>query len=165
MKKHYNINYSLLLLLLTPTMLRNDAETAFLASLAKSLDLLNNVFNTYVQGLETQAKAQTCYMQAMINDEFDFIERRIIVRTAPINIDYYLLWKEKQIKPIMVSKEGMDDVVPYLLNRDGQIAANNVDFEIVFPQGYMLSVAELRHLTTLVNRNKLASKKYAIIHE
>lgn len=165
MKKYYNINYSLLVVLLTPTMLRNDVETALLTSLAKPLDSLNNEFNAYVQALETNIKAQTCYMQAMLNDEFDFNERRIIVRTAPIDFDYYLLWKENQNKPIIISKEGSDGFTPYLLSRDGLIGANNVDFEIVFPRGYTLSVSELRHLRTLVNQNKLASKKYRIVYE
>lgn len=165
MKKYYNINYSLLVLLLTPTMLRNDAEIPLLTSLAKPLDSLNNDFNAYVQALETQIKGQTCYMQAMLNDEFDYNERRIIVRTAPIDFDYYLLWKENQNKPIMIFKEETDGFTPYLLSRDGLIGANNVDFEIVFPRGYTLSVSELRHLRTLVNQNKLDSKKYRIVYE
>jgi hypothetical protein len=65
----------------------------------------------------------------------------------------------------MISKEGTDGFTPYLLSRDGLIGANNVDFEIVFPRGYTLSVSELRHLRTLVNQNKLASKKYRIVYE
>ena len=165
MKKYYNINYSLLVVLLTPTMLRNDVETALLTSLAKPLDSLNNEFNAYVQSLETQINAQICYMQAMLNDEFDFNERRIRVRTAPIDFDYYLSWKENQNRPITISCEETDGFTPYLLSRDGLIGANNVDFEIVFPRGYTLSVSELRHLRTLVNQNKLASKKYRIVYE
>ena len=162
MKKYYNINYSLLVVLLTPTMLRNNIETALLTSLVKPLDSLNNDFNAYVQSLETKTKAQTCYMQAMLNDEFDFNERRIRVRTAAIDFDYYLLWKENQNKPIKVFRDGF---TPYILSRDGLIGTNNVDFEIVFPRGYTLSVSELRYLRTLVNQNKLASKKYAIVYE
>jgi hypothetical protein len=165
MKKYYSINYSLLAVWLTPTMLRNDVETAFLTSLAKPLDSLNGEFNAYVQSLKTQIKAQTCYMQAMLNDEFDFNERRIRVRTAPINFDYYLLWKENQNKPIMVSGEETDEFKPYLLSRDGLISTNNVDFEIVLPRGYTLSISELRNLRTLVNQNKMASKKYRIVYE
>jgi hypothetical protein len=165
MKKYYNINYSLLVLLLTPAVLRNDVQTALLTSLAKPLDLLNNDFDDYIQSLDTQINAQTCYMQAILNDNFDFNERRIRVRTAPIDFDYYLLWKENQNKSIMIFKEGTDGFTPYLLSRDGLIGANNIDFEIVFPRGYTLSVSGLRNLRTLVNQNKLASKKYRIVYE
>jgi hypothetical protein len=165
MRKYYDINYSLLVLLLTPVLLRGDVETTFITSLGGPLDSLCNDFNEYAQSLDTRVKAQTCYMQAMLNDEFDFNERRIRVRTAPIDFDYYLLWKENQNKPIMVTKEGTADFAPYLLTRDGQNGANNADFEIVFPKGYTLSVSELRHLKILVNQNKLASKKYHIVYE
>ena len=165
MEKYYNINYSLLVLLLTPVVLRNDLNTTLLTSLANPLDSLNRDFNVYTQSLSTHINAQKCYMQAMLNDEFDFNERRIIVRTAPIDFDSFMLWKENQNKPTMISKEGTDGFTPYLLSRDGLIGANNVDFDIVFPIGYALSGSELRSLRILVNRNKLASKKYQIVYE
>ena len=165
MKKYYNINYSLLAVLLTPALLRNDAQTALLTSLAKPLDLLNNDFNAYVQALETQIKAQACYMQALLNDEFDYNERRIKVRTAPIDFDCYLLWKENQDKPILISSEGSAGFAPYLLSRDGQAGSNSIDFEVVLPGFFYLSTDEERRMKALVNKHKLASKKYRITHE
>jgi len=165
MKKYYNINYPLLALLLTPVILRNDMVKTFIISMAKALDSLNNDFNTFVQSLQTTISAQTCYMQRALNDNFDFVRRRIKVRTAPIDFDSFLLWKENQNKPIMISTESAGGFTPYLLNRDGQIGANNADFEVVFPMGYMFSAAELKRLRILLNQNKLASKKYSIVHE
>ena len=165
MKKYYNINYSLLVLLLTPVLLRNELIKIFTTSLIKPLDLLNKDFNTFTQSLTTNISAQTCYMQAMLNDEFDFIERRIRIRTATIDFDYFLLWRENQNKPMMITKEGTEDFTPRLLNRDGQISANNIDFEVVMPVGYTLSSAEEKRLRVLVNRNKITPKKYIIIHE
>ena len=165
MKKYYNINYSLLVLLLMPILLRNELIKTFITSAAKPLDSLNKEFNTLAESLQTNINAQTCYMQAMLNDNFDFVERRIRVRIAPIDFDFFLLWKENQNKPMMISKEGTEGFMPHLLNRDGQIGVNNPDFEIVFPIGYTLSDAELKRLRVLVNRNKLASKKYRIIYE
>jgi len=165
MKKYYNINYSLLVLLLTPLMLRNDLIKAFITSIVKPLDLLNNDFGVFVQSLSTSINSQVCYMQAMLNDNFDFIERRIRIRTAPIDIDSFLLWRENKNKPMMIAKEGSEGFEPILLNRDGQISANHPDFEIVFPAGYMLSVEELKRLRILVNRNKITPQKYIIVHE
>jgi len=165
MKKYYNINYSLLVLLLTPVLLRNEVVKIFITSLVKPLDLLNSSFNTFVQSLSTSINAQTCYIQALLNDNFDFVERRIRVRIAPIDFDFFLLWKENKNKPIMISKEAAEGFTPYLLNRDSQIGANNTDFEVVFPMGYTLSVPELKRLRILVNQNKIASKKYSIVYE
>jgi len=165
MKKYYNINYSLLVLLLTPVVLRNDMVKIFIMSLAKALDSLNNDFNAFTQSLQTEISAQTCYMQAMLNDNFDFVQRRIRVRTAPIDFDSFLLWKENQNKPTMISIESADGFTPYLLNRDGQMGANNVDFEVVLPKFWVMSAPELKRLRILLNQNKLASKKYSIVYE
>ena len=165
MKKYYNINYSLLVLLLTPLMLRNDLIKAFITSIVKPLDLLNNDFGVFVQSLSTGINSQVCYMQAMLNDNFDFIERRIRVRTATIDFDSFLLWRDNKNKPMMISSEASEEFKPRLLNRDGQLSANHPDFEIVFPAGYMLSVEELKRLRILVNRNKITPQKYITVHE
>jgi len=162
MKNYYKVNYQLLLLLLTPTRLRNAVQTALLTSLSESLGSINEDFNSYTQSLKTMANAQTCYMQAMLNDNFDYYERRIIVRPAPIDFDSFLLWKESKNKPVMLYRDGIN---PFLLNRDGQIGANNNDFEIVFPYFFTFSNSELKRLRTLVNQNKLAPKKYTLLYE
>jgi hypothetical protein len=164
MKKYYNVDYSRLMLLLTPVILRSDVVTVILNALSLPLDSLNSDFVAYMQSLLTRANAQTCYMQAMLNDEFDYYERRITVRTAVIDTDSLLLWRESKNKPAMIFREGTEGFTPRLLSRDGLAGANNVDFEIVFPRGYTLSVPELRHLKSLVNRNKPASKKYRIVY-
>ncbi|MFV0397931.1 MAG: hypothetical protein ACK5JU_07935 [Bacteroidales bacterium] len=165
MKNYYNINYSLLVMLLTPTILRSPIVTTLLTSLAKPLDQLNDQFNGYTQGIETSINAQVCYMQAIINDEFDFIQRRVKIRTSDINTESYLSWVEIQDKPIMLSAEESEEFTPYIICRDGLIGVNNPDFDIVFPIGYTLSTAEMRKLRLLINKNKLASKKYRIVYE
>jgi hypothetical protein len=104
-------------------------------------------------------------MQAMLNNRFDSANRRIIVRTASIDYDYYLLWLESQNKSVMTAKEETNGFRPYLLNRDDRIGVNNIDFEIVMPSGLVLDDTELRQLQILVNENKLASKKYRIVYE
>jgi hypothetical protein len=143
-------------------MLRNETVTALLTSLAKPFDVLHVGFDAYVQNLSTSMNAQTCYMRAMLNNRFDSANRRIAVRTASIDFDYYLLWLEAQNRPAMIAKEG---TTPYLLNRDERIGENNIDFEIVLPSGLVLDDTQLRQLQTIVNKNKLASKKYRIVYE
>ncbi|MDR1455602.1 MAG: hypothetical protein LBJ01_08125 [Tannerella sp.] len=164
MKKYYDVDYSRLMLLLTPVILRNDLMAVLLEALALPLDSLNGDFVAYTQSLLTRANAQTCYMRAMLNDEFDYYERRITVRTAVIDTDSLLLWRESKNRPAMIFREGTEGFTPRLLSRDGLAGANSIDFEIVFPRGYTLSVPELRRLRTLVNRNKPASKKYRIVY-
>lgn len=165
MKKYYNVNYSLLALLLLPTFLRKEMITALVSSFVKPLEDLHSEFLSYVYSLDAHAYSQVCYMQALLNDEFDYNERRIKVRTAPIDFDCYLLWKENQDKPILISGEGSAGFAPYLLSTDGQTGSNNIDFEVVLPASFHLSTDEERRMKTLVNKHKLASKKYRIVYE
>jgi len=160
MKKYYNINYSLLALLLMPTMLRNIVQKALLTSLVKPLDLQNNEFVSFIQSLSTQVNAQKCYLQAVLNNEFDFVQRRIKVRNTLLKTDNYLLWRESQNKPLMLSTDE-----PVLLNRDGQTGSNTEDFEVVLPPLWTMSAAELKRMKIIININKLASKKYRIVYE
>jgi hypothetical protein len=146
-------------------MLRNTIEKALLTSLSDPLDLLNNDFKDYIQSLNKHIYAQTCYMQAMLNNNFDYFKRRISVRTATIDFNYFLLWKENQNKPVIISKGETEGLTSYLLNRDGQIGRNNADFEVVFPEFFVLSLSELKQLRILLNQNKIASKKYSIVYE
>jgi hypothetical protein len=104
-------------------------------------------------------------MQAMLNDRFGSAGGKITVRTAYIDFDSYLLWIEGQNKPLLVYKEETVGFAPYLLNRDDRISTNNIDFERVLPSGFVPDDTELRQLDTLVNKNKLASKKYRVVYE
>jgi len=165
MNRYYNIGYPLLHLLLTPVMLRNDLQYALLISLARGFETLNVDFRAYVQSFEVKTNAQVCYMQAMLNNEFDYIQRRIIVRQVEPNDDGMLLWEESQDKPIILYVEGTPDSEPYMLSQDYQIGSNMIDFEIVMPTTMALSMLETRRLRALVNQNKLASKKYRIVYE
>jgi len=163
MKKYYNINYSLLVLLLTPTLLRNDLIWIFLFSLVRPLDDAQKDFIRYDESLQSKINAQICYLQTLINDEFDFYERRIKIRNYEFDFDSLLTWKITTTKRTVVGTRGSGN--EYLRNAKGQIGANVPDFEIVFPVGFTLSQDEQRNLRLLVNRNKLATKKYIISHE
>ena len=160
MKKYYNINYSLLVLLLTPTMLRNPLQKALLTSLVKPLDSINSEFAAFIQSIQTRANAQICYLQARLNDEFDFSQRRIVVRNIQLETDSYLLWSESANKPLMLSADE-----PVLLSGDGQFGSNTEDFEVVLPYFWTLTSNELKRMKRIINMNKLASKKYRIVYE
>jgi hypothetical protein len=165
MNRYYNTGYPLLHLLLTPVMLRRPLLSALLVSLARPFEALHVDFRAYVQTLEVQVNAQVCYMQAALNDEFDYIKRRIGVRQAAPEDDASLLWREDRDRPVMICREGTPGYVPYMLGRDGQAGSGSVDFEIVIPTNMAFTVLEIRRLKALVNRNKLASKKYRIVYE
>jgi len=165
MKKYYNISYVRLALLLLIIMLRQKATTAFLSAIVRPLDNLHRTFMDYIDNMDTDVNSQVCYMQGMLNDAFDYHSRRIRIRIAALDKDYYLLWKYGLNKPILLSKEGSANHKFYLLNRDYQIGRNNMDFEVVLPSGFALNENSYNQMVSMINKNKLASKKYRIVYE
>lgn len=163
MKKYYNTNYSLLVTLLLPIRLRKNITAILLRSLVRPLELISESFIEYIEALVVSANSQVCYMEAMINDEFDFIERRIKIRTTDVDLEALITWKKTTNKRILIPSHNTDQ--RFLLNAKGQIGANGKDFEIVFPLGYTLSESEMTKLKQIVNRHKLSTKKYIVVNE
>lgn len=162
MSNYFNINNARAALLMHPTFLRRPLMIAFIKAMMKPLDKLNGDFSAYRESLDTNTYSQVCYMQGVLNDLFDPLERRIRIRNAARNINAFLYWREGKNRPVRLMKEGTPDFIPRLENRDGLIGVDNADFEIVLPIGYELSEHEETILKSFVDQNKLASKHYII---
>lgn len=160
-KNYYNIGYSRLALLLLPTMLRQNLIVALVTALVRPLTVIHSNFDTYRNQIDTSVNSQVCYLEYLLNDAYDYYDRRIIIRDAPINYDDFFLFDEPSGKAVMVS----DNEDPAWWVDDGKLGATNGDFEVVFPKGYVFTQSEEKALRQLINNNKLASKKYNIVYE
>lgn len=163
MKRYYNTNYSYLATLLLPVRLRAVLTTALIRAMVQPLDRINDSFVKYRDSLITSSSSQVCYLQAMLNDEFDYLERRIKIRTTAIDLMSLITHDIKTDRRILVPSADSNNRT--LLNARYQIGSSLADFEIVFPKGYTLSKPEQIKLKLIVNRHKLASKKYQITNE
>lgn len=163
-KNYYNINFRTTGIMLLPTFLRKPMLIAVTTAIMKVLDEQQREMHRFLESLEMETYSQTCFLEGLINDSFDYFERRIIVRNAPIDKDYYLFWEEAQNKPVKLMEETAPDFEPYMLSIDGQIGCFNYDFEIVLPAGFELSPEETNRLIALVDSHKLSSKRYRIIN-
>jgi hypothetical protein len=155
----FNCQFSTLLLLLTPVALRKKRFAALVQALSQAPGAIHAQFVAFSQSLDRRTGAQTCYMQALLNDEFDFYDRRITVRNAPGEHAGLLLCRQSEDNPMMLGRQGQQY---HLLNRDGQTGMNRVDFEVAIPAAICLTLSENERLKRLVNRYKLVSKKYAV---
>ena len=164
MSKVFNISFTRLAVQLTPTVLRRPLVMAMFSAFMRPLDMLWSEFLAWRDSLKTSLPAQTCYLQSIINDEFDYYQRRIIIRNLEITTDDFLLWRESLNKPIMLPSEASLGEV-FLLNRNGQTGANTDDFEVVLPAIWYMSPSDIYRLKQLVDENKLVSKKYVINYE
>lgn len=163
MKKYYNTNYSYLATLLLPVRLRAALTTALIRAMIQPLNRINDSFVKYRDSLIKSSSSQVCYLQAKLNDEFDYLERRIKIRTTAIDLMSLITHDIKTDSRILVPS--VDSKNRVLLNARYQIGSSLKDFEIVFPKGYTLSSSEQIKLRLIVNRHKLASKKYSITNE
>lgn len=163
MKNIYNISFSSLIASHLANRIRNSVFIAYLLILVHPLEELQSIFLSYVNSLNTDINSQVCYMRTMLNDEFDYYERRVKVRTVKPDFDGVLTWHINTPKRILVGERGSGNEC--LRNARGQLGKNIPSFEIVFPLGYSLSDSESGKLRSLVNNNKLASKQYTIVYE
>ena len=165
MSNYFDINYARIGVLMLPTFLRRTLMVALVKAMMKPLDILNTDFVAYRESLDTNTYSQVCYMQGMLNDQFDPLERKIMIRNATLDKSSFLYWRENKNKPVRIYKENTPNFLPRLENRDGLIGVDNPNFEIVLPVGYVLSEQEETFMRSLVNQNKLASKRYIITNE
>lgn len=160
---YYNVNYSRLINLLLPPFLRKPVMVALGMAMMRPLDAQHREFMKYQSSIDVQVYSQVCYMQGLLNDRFDYYDRRIIVRNIEIDYQSNLIrdkrYSDRKTYP---AKEYNP---PYLFMRKGFIGADKHDFEIVLPKGFELSINEMNVLQRLVNTNKLASKYYKITYE
>ncbi|WP_353122131.1 hypothetical protein [Dysgonomonas capnocytophagoides] len=162
--KYYDINYAQYAMQLLTNNYRTDMVIAIIKAITAPLNEIHTQFDTLRTGIDFNTYSQVCYMQGLLNDYFDPMERRIRIRNAPLEKNNYLYWKESKKKPVKLHKESSVNFIPHIENRDFQIGTTNIDFEVVFPVGYVLSEEEENKMRNLVNQYKLASKRYIIIN-
>lgn len=160
---YYNINYSRLISLLLPPFLRKPVMIAMGMAMMRPLDTQHREFIKYKSDIDTHVYSQVCYMQGLLNDRFDYYERRIIVRNIETDYQSNMIRDKKYSDRKTYPVKGSEP--PYLFMRKGFIGADKHDFEIVLPIGFELSINEMNVLQRLVNINKLASKYYKIVYE
>jgi hypothetical protein len=166
MKKYYDIMFPRLLILLTPMALRRPLTTALLVSMARPLEAMSVELRSYIDTLYMQSNAQTCYLRKLLNDEFDYYERRIIVRTSTLDTNKLLMWRRSEDKPLEIMSWCILDWKSLLLSRAGLLGTDMPDIEIILPtQLADLTRSEMSRMRQIIYFNKLTSKKYIISYE
>lgn len=160
--RYYEVNYAQYAMQLLTNNYRIDMVIAIIKAMAAPLDEIHSSFDTLRQNIDFNTYSQVCYMQGLLNDNFDPLERRIRIRNASIDYDYYLLHKRNKKKPVRLARRG---VKPYYWCTRGMLRSQNIDFKIILPVGYSLSEEEENSLRNLVNQSKLASKRYIITND
>jgi hypothetical protein len=150
----FNISFIKLVQWIMPTWLRNANATIMVLAANYPLREVHNQFKDYVDAVDYRLKHnyQTCYLQAMLNDKFDLIDRRIRV------IDFEVwgalfFFDDSENRDLNCG----DDNVQFFWADDV-----GYDYTIQIPSTIVTTNAEMASLRANVNRYKLAGKQFYI---
>ena len=149
----FNVNWSRLSLLLTPTFLSVESMRAWMALLLSPVGQVHYWWVQYRADniYKLAHNSQKCYLRVALNDRFDRTLRRI-------RIDDGNAFKRKYIYPDAQAEP--QSLATMLLYDDSDYADPGVDFIVVLPVGLLYSVYEMR---ALIDFYRMASKRYKIV--
>lgn len=149
----YNLNIKKLSILILPPLLRKIKIINYLFSLIKPLEILHYSWlqfrfdNIY----KLNHNSQICYMQGMLNDRFDPIQRRIIITNSHRYKQQYIYTEvEKKIKYLGT----------IYLRQDADFEDNGADFLVLVPVELLNN--DNFEMKALIDYYRLASKRYKI---
>lgn len=161
----YDLKVKRLALLLLPTFYRRPLIAAFAQSVVQGVNQIYGDFMKWRQDEDYRLShnGQVCYLRAALNDNFDPIERRILVEDE---------WSGSlQGQRVFCRETGrfifapMRSVrTPFILNRRGFGGVSGEDFWVTVPRALRGVLNEAR-LDAVVNTYKLASKRWTINYE
>lgn len=161
----FDVNIKRLALLTLPTWLRRPVAAGLLyagsAPLGRVLQELRKLRDE--TGYRMRHNGQVCKLRGVLNDEFDPELRRIKVEdeeSARESVERpYMREMEREI-PIPARSSGK----AFIINRRGYGGINGEDFWVTLPYALRGTADETR-LAAIVNRYKLASKRWTIKYE
>lgn len=159
MNKLYHVDFKKLVLLLIPTFLRRPLIAALCLSATNPFRHIHTQHvaliadNTY----RLNHNGQVCYLRATINDLFDAQERRIAVEDIPENFQEFVIY-ERRYERSVLSQRKNGGVMVY---KRGYFGHDRYDFCVRIPVDMEIDKTKLR---SLINKYKLASKRYVINH-
>jgi hypothetical protein len=161
MKNFYKTNFEHFGILLTPILLRNPLFLAFLGALMKPIDWIRALFTDYVGDISDENKGQVCQLERLLNDRFDFHNRRIYIENTDMPLSQALLWRIQMDMPWYLPRAD-NPAPPVRLYRNGKMGSTEYDFTVVIPFPFIFSERDEIDFKNLLNSNKIASKRYTI---
>jgi hypothetical protein len=156
--KKYDIQFNKLAMWMTPHWLRKQGFLIILQACFQPIVLIHNAFLRYRKAklYELYINFQVCYLEAFLNDRFDYSQRRIYIDDSQIQGTVYI-YKRAELKPIFLYKRSEDNHVP-LYTRGESIGDLLNDFIIWIPDDVVFQEAELRAMIS----SNLSGKRYKI---
>lgn len=157
----YEINFKRLALLLLPTFWRKPIIGAITYATVSPLCYLHTRFILFRResNYRLTHNGQVCYLRAVLNDQFDPIERRITVTEDADTMGILMLRNREEDKAILLPARETGRAI--IVNRRGFDGINGFDFWINIPL-VLLETVDVTRLKAIVSTYKLASKRFSI---
>ena len=101
----------------------------------------------------------TSRSDALLNDKFDPIDRRITITETVENVGFITLHKRKEDAEVLVPRRGSGRIL--ILNRRGYGGVSGYDFWVNIPLA-LYDKLDITQVRAVVDAYKLASKRFSI---
>lgn len=157
----FNIDFNKLIIWMLPFFRRQTNYYSWMQTLCSGvISMFNELMVKRTADLyQINHDSRVFSIQAVLNDQFDTVNRTIYI-TDGFNKERIYLFTREESKPIYFYQRSENKPV-YLFNRT-DYADTGVDFIVWVPNAIVLSVQDLTLLNSLVTKYKLASKRFAI---
>jgi hypothetical protein len=161
----------------TPVRLRGAVRLAWLAAMADGAEYTHDLFavNRANDLYDLAHNGQVCYMEAALNDLFDFYLRRIYISNGPYS-DAVYIYQDDEDKPVYLAQDSelpvdpADYDAPVYLFTDAETYVNGITFIVNVPvairgdgmTGMAAGYTDTR-LKALVDRYRMPGKTYTIV--
>lgn len=154
----YKVNYKRLVFWLLPPLMARSKSPRWLRCLIKPVVTLYQVFLRYrtYKLYQLTITPQVCYLERLLNDKYDYVERRIYIDDPVERLPLYI-FQEEELKPVFVFQESED--LPKWIYTEGEAGYLQDDFIIFAPLALVFSNAEMLEL---VKGYRLAGMKAKI---
>jgi hypothetical protein len=154
----YIIDYAKLVLWLLPGYLRQTKTIAWLNVAVSPVVYLYQQFVLFRKNklYEISITPQVCRLETLLNDKFDFTQRRIYIDDAPERGPEYF-YKEPELQPVFLYRES--EALPVYFHTESEGAEYGDDFIVYVPLTLVFDNAEMR---SLVKKFKLPGMKFKI---
>ena len=138
--------------------MRINVMMAFVKACFQPLIDLHNDFLLYRKAklYQIAMNYQVCYLEALLNDRYDFTQRRIYIDDADTGDQVYI-YQDDEDAPLYMQQESENDPL-YLFTEGETIGDHTNDFIIHIPATVAYSESEIRAMIA----TKLCGKRYKI---
>ena len=158
----YDINFNRLALAIVPLKLRQPLLMNFLYVLLTGARKASAVFGSYREDTDYRLthNGQVCYLRAVLNDRFDWSQRRIEIEDVAEE-EGTILYRRSLSKFLMAPARSTGRAL--IINKRAFTGSNSVDFAVIVPAELRGTFVEAQ-MKALVDTYKLASKRYTITY-